>query len=200
MRLWEKAKNLGITGKLRLFKNSTVDVQNADGTVTSVTPAEVAALSGLAAELALLDGVTATADEINQAADVSAMFETVTATKSVDADENGKTFFLDAAAGFVTTLPEPALGLRFKFIVATAPTSNGYHIVTTDGDDIMKGVTQEAETDTGDDGPTDQNADDISFTENIAVAGDWLEFVSDGTSWFFTGQAAADGSIVTATT
>ena len=61
---------------------------------------------------------------------ISPAIEVVEATNVITADENGKTFFLKAAAGFQSTLPAPAAGLRFTFIVHTAPTSNGYTIVT----------------------------------------------------------------------
>jgi hypothetical protein len=61
----------------------------------------------------------------------------VTATKTVTAAETGTTFFLSAAAGFTTTLPTATAGLRYKFIVITAPTSNGYTIVGTPDDRIF---------------------------------------------------------------
>jgi hypothetical protein len=199
MRLHENLRKPRITESLEFAKNAVMKVNNA-GTIVELSMAELAALDGLAAELALLDGVTATAAEINQAADISEAYEVVTATNVITAAENGKTFFLSAVAGFVSTLPEPAIGLHYKFIVSTAPTSNGYDIATDSGADIMKGLALEAETDTGDDGPTDQNADNLNLAANVAVAGDWVEVVSDGTSWFFRGATAADGGLVPSTT
>ena len=67
--------------------------------------------------------VNATAAEINQVADESANVENVTATNVITAAESGKTFFLNAVGGFTSTLPAVAAGLRFRFIVKTAPTT-----------------------------------------------------------------------------
>lgn len=124
--------------------------------------------------------------------------EVVTATNVITADESGKTFFLATAGGFTSTLPAPALGLKFKFIVSVAPTT-AYIITTNAGADIMIGGINELEVDTGDDGPYDNNADTLNFVASVAVVGDWVEFVSDGTSWFFTGQTNADGGVTTST-
>ena len=123
----------------------------------------------------------------------------LTATKTVLPEESGTTFFLNLAGGFTTTLPAPALGLKYKFIVATAPTT-AYVITTNGGADIMIGGINELEVDTGDDGPYDNNADTLNLVASVAVVGDWVEFVSDGTSWFFTGQTNADGGVTTSTT
>lgn len=125
--------------------------------------------------------------------------EVVTTTNTITAAESGKTFFLNAAGGFTSTLPAPALGLKYKFVVSTAPTT-AYVITTNGGDDIMIGGINELEVDTGDDGPYDNNADTLNFVASVAVVGDWVEFESDGTSWFFTGQTNADGGVTTSTT
>ena len=199
MRLHEKLRKPLVTESLELAKNAVIKVTNSSGVAKEISATELAALDGLDAELALLDGITATAAELNQAADISGMFEVVTATNGITAAENGKTFFLSAAAGFVSTLPAPAVGLRYTFIVSLAPTSNGYDIATNAGANIIKGLAFEAETDTEDDGPTDQNADNLNLAANVAVAGDNVTVVSDGTSWFFTGGSAADGGIVPST-
>ena len=49
--------------------------------------------------------------------------ESVTTTNVITAAESGTTFFLNLAGGFTSTLPAPATGLNYKFIVATAPRS-----------------------------------------------------------------------------
>ena len=130
---------------------------------------------------------------------VNAAVETVTTTNVIAASESGTTYFLSLAGGFTSTLPAPAAGLNFKFIVKTAPTT-AYIIATNGGADIMIGGINELEVDTADDGPYDDNADTLNFVANIAAVGDWVEFVSDGTSWYFTGQTNLDGGITTATT
>lgn len=189
MRLHEMFRNPRVSESLTFLKNSVLKAVNSSGVEVSVTPTQ----------LSVLGGLNATADELNQAADVSAKFEVVTETNVISADENNKTFYLDAVAGFLSTLPAPALGLKYKFVVATAPTSNGYTIATNGGADLMKGMISEAEVDTTEDGPTDQNADLLTLVANVAVPGDYIELESDGTSWFFRGQTAADGGVTTAT-
>jgi hypothetical protein len=188
--LKERISDLFVTRFLRLGKNAEIKVTNSDGTESTVD----------LTEFAKLDGLTATAAELNMAADNSANVETVTATNVITAAESGKTFFLSAAAGFASTLPAPAAGLRYKFVVATSPTSNGYTIATNGSANIIKGGVNELEVDTGDDGPYSAVGDLITLVANVAVVGDWLEVISDGTSWFLTGQTNADGGVTIGST
>lgn len=136
-----------------------------------------------------LGGVTvsATAAELNNAADNSANVETVTATNVITAAESGKTFFLSAAAGFESTLPTAAAGLRFKFIVLTAPTSNGYTITGSPADKISGTVACSGAEDTIN-GVTAALTDNVILVANVALVGDMVEFVSDGTLWFVNGN------------
>lgn len=106
--------------------------------------------------------------------------ETVITTNVITAAESGKTFFLDLAGGFVSTLPAPESGLRFTFIVKTAPTT-AYTIVTSGSANIIKGNANSVAGDAGDSGTSD---DTISFVAAQSVAGDKVELYSDGTSWF----------------
>ena len=113
--------------------------------------------------------------------------ETVTATNVITAAESGKTFFLSALAGFESTLPTAAAGLNFKFVVATAPTSNGYTITGSPADKISGTVACSGAEDTVN-GVTAALADNIILVHNVALLGDVVEFVSDGTNWFVTGN------------
>lgn len=117
----------------------------------------------------------------------------LTAATTLGYDDNGSTLVLNLAAGFAVTLPAPKKGVRFKFIVGTAPSGGDYTIVTNGGANIIKGGINELEVDTGDDGPSSSGADTITFEDGVAVAGDWVSIESDGTSWFLTGQTVADG-------
>lgn len=125
--------------------------------------------------------------------------ETLSAAKTLTSADDGKTFFLGLAGGFTVTLPAPAAGMKFKFIVSVAPTT-AYVITTNGGADIMIGGINELEVDTADDGPYDDNADTLNFVASVAVKGDFVEMVSDGTSWYFSGQTNADGGVTTSTT
>lgn len=125
--------------------------------------------------------------------------ETVTTANVITASESGKTFYLATAGGFTSTLPAPAAGLNFRFVVKVAPTT-AYVIVTTSSANIMIGGINELEVDTADDGPYIANGDTLNFVANIAAVGDYVDFYSDGTSWYFRGQTNLDGGITLAST
>lgn len=128
--------------------------------------------------------VTATAAEINQACDESANTEVVTATNVITASESGKTFFLNSGTEFASTLPAPALGLRFKFVVTAAPSGASYTVVAAAAATIIRGhvLTSQDAGGTADSETTGANA--LTFVDSKAVVGDWAEFVCDGTNWY----------------
>ncbi len=140
--------------------------------------------------------VNATAAEINQWTDESAKNEVVVTTNVIAASESGKTFFLDLAGGFTSTLPAPALGLWFKFIVKTAPTTS-YVITTTTSANILYGMMLER---AGTAGVAGAARDTFNFVANQSIIGDWAEFHSDGTNWYYHGMVdVAAGNTVAAT-
>jgi hypothetical protein len=120
---------------------------------------------------------------INAAAGVQGPLanEIVTATNVITAAESGKTFFLNSATEFVSTLPAPAAGLTYTFIVTAAPSGASYTVVTNSSANIIKGLQNSVAGDAGDSGTAD---DTITFVDGQAVAGDKVEVWSDGTSWF----------------
>lgn len=123
----------------------------------------------------------------------SSMFQELTAAYTINAEtDNGKTFLLNSATEFVTTLPAPALGLRFTFIVKAAPAGASYTVVTNGSSNIIKGQAVNAAGVAGDTGTTD---DTISFVDGQAVAGDEVTVKSDGTSWFAYGMCAVAAGI-----
>lgn len=113
--------------------------------------------------------------------------EVVTATNVITAAETGKTFFLDAAAGFVSTLPTAAAGLKFKFVVKTAPTSNGYTITGSPAD-VIYGTVACSGAEATINGVTASAADNVILVANQALIGDVVEFTSDGTNWYVNGN------------
>lgn len=131
--------------------------------------------------------VTAGAAQLNVAAVPASGIEVVTATNVILAAESGKTFFLDAAAGFASTLPAPAAGLRFSFIVKTAPTSNGYTIVTNGTTQkVLKGLAVIAADAVGD---VSAGGTTATFVHNQALPGDRVDMICDGTIWYIIGYA-----------
>ena len=109
--------------------------------------------------------------------------EAVTATNVITAAESGTTFFLNAIGGFTSTLPAPAAGLRFKFVVKTAPTT-AYIITTNAGADVLYGLTVER---AGTAGVAGAARDTVNFVASQAIIGDTYEFTCDGTNWYMKG-------------
>jgi hypothetical protein len=107
--------------------------------------------------------------------------EVVTATNVITASETGSTFFLNSATEFVSTLPAPAAGLRFTFIVTAAPVGSSYTVVTASSANVIVGNQNSVAGDAGDSGSTD---DTVTFVAGSSVAGDRIECYSDGTNWF----------------
>jgi len=122
---------------------------------------------------------------------------TLTAASTLTTAQSNTIFFLSSATEFVTTLPAPAAGLMYTFIVGAAPSGASYTIVTTSSANIIKGQAYPASGAAGDTGTAD---DTISFVDAQAVAGDQVTVISDGTSWFAKAFCAvAAGVTFTAT-
>ena len=107
----------------------------------------------------------------------------LTAVSTLTAAQSGTIFFLNSATEFATTLPAPAAGLSYTFIVKAAPSGASYTIVTNGSANIIKGVQVTAE-DAGGSGDSGTADDTITFVDGQAVAGDMVTVISDGTSWF----------------
>ena len=123
--------------------------------------------------------------------------EATAATKAISADESGTTFYLSAVGGFTSTLPAPAAGLKYKFIVKTAPTT-AYIITTTSGSNLLYGFISDT---TGADPITYFSAQDtLNFVASTSPIGDVIEVESDGTRWYCKATSGADGGITVAVT
>jgi hypothetical protein len=96
--------------------------------------------------------------------------ETVTTTNVITEGENGRTYFLNTAGGFTSTLPAPADGLKFKFIVKAAPSGASYTVVTNSSANIIYGTMLNAGT-----GTQAAAEDTITFVDGSAAIGDWVE-------------------------
>ena len=123
--------------------------------------------------------------------------EVVTATNPILAAESGSTFYLSAAGGFTSTLPAPALGLVFRFVVKTAPTGASYIITTTSGNNLLFGMFEER---AGGAGVAGAAQDTQNFVVNAAIIGDWAEYRSDGTNWYIHGMVNVAAGITFAVT
>lgn len=116
--------------------------------------------------------------------------EIVAATNVITAAESGKTFFLNDATEFVSTLPAAAQGLEYTFIVTGAPSGASYTIVTDSSANVIQGtVIVNGASVAG------ANEDTITFADGAAVVGDWVRVISDGTNWYVCGVGQAASSI-----
>jgi len=159
-----------------LSANNAIIVPEADGdTLVAVALAQT------------LTSKTLTSPVINTPT-VKDLTEVVTATNVITAAETGSTFFLSSATEFVSTLPAPAAGLKFRFICTAAPSGASYTIVTTSSNNLIKGHIISSE-DAGGSGDSETSGGDtISFVDGQAVAGDMVEVFCDGTNWFAYGR------------
>lgn len=85
--------------------------------------------------------MSATATELNRAADTSGRLVLAGSTLSVtEALHDGKTILLDQLAGSVCTLPASSgSGARFRFVVSVVATSNSHIVKVANGTDVMAG-------------------------------------------------------------
>ena len=122
----------------------------------------------------------------------------VGSTKTLDPSESGRLVFLESSGGaFTMTLPSVAAGLHYRCMVTEdTPTAA---ITIAAGSAILYGHISESEVDTGDDAPGSSGNTGVS---NIIIGtgakrGMWVELYSDGTAWYFFGNASIDGSVTT---
>lgn len=123
-----------------------------------------------------------------QRADVT---ETLAAAYTVKANDTGKVFLLDAAAGATVTLPSLAYGLNFKFVVAAAFATSNWVVASAEGDNIngtllVNGAVVAA-----------AGEDQINFVASAETVGDTIEILADvdNSQWIVSGVGAATGSI-----
>lgn len=123
--------------------------------------------------------------------------EAASSADTITANECGKTFFM---SGDDYTLTLPAIsgvsaGCAFRFIIAGAPTTSTIVLTGNSDEDVLIGGINELDVDTGDDGPYDASADTITFVGGTAVVGDFVYMISDGSFFYVSGQANADGGV-----
>lgn len=123
---------------------------------------------------------------------------TTTAEALLVAADCGKTILLNhASTGIDVFLPAPVSGCYFKTVVFVAFTDD-HTINTNAGADIMVGhINEIANTSTG---VSDTNADILTLVDTAESIGDYCEFISDGTSWYFTCTVGVDGGMTSGTT
>lgn len=150
--------------------------------------------------------ITATAEELNRAVDVSTRIVALAVTTAItEAAHEGKTIVM-SGAGAARTFTLPAAtggGARYRFVVGAVNTS-GYVIKSVVGTDLMKGVIL------GDDGggvtaalvwaagATDDTITLNGTTSGGVSIGDWVELEDiTATAWAVRGVVQQSGAEVT---
>lgn len=113
--------------------------------------------------------------------------DTLTTATTLTEGDTGRTYFLDTAGGFTVTLPAATAGVRFTFVVQTAPTTA--YIIAVPSAGTLYGVAIDiTATKIG------TVEDQINFVASTSVVGDRADFISDGTNWYAqTYSGATDG-------
>ncbi len=200
MNLWRKFTNMIVEKKLILGRGAQLVVTSDTGTQSTIDMAELAAIDSIgASDLAKIDGITNGTGAAGKALVLDSSGnvtipaggiidqragEVVTATNVITAAENGKTFFLNSGTEFVSTLPAPAVGLRYTFVVTAAPASASYTVVTASSANVMLGHVVTSQDAGGSSDSETSGGDTLTFADGKAVVGDCAVFESDGTSWF----------------
>ena len=126
--------------------------------------------------------------------------ESLITTKSLDKEDNGKTFFLNLAGGFTVTLPAISLvdaGWKVKIIVGITPTT-AYIVTELVGTDtnILVGNVNSSTSQTS---ASKFNATGFTLITFVvssgAVKGDYIEIVSDGTNYYVSGSTTVPAAL-----
>jgi hypothetical protein len=176
------------------------ETKNILNDVTTIVPSGVAANDYV--KVYAVSNTTSgygTAEKIRLSA-LSGYVADLIATNTLTTADCGKTLLLNASTEFATTLPAPSSGCKLRFVVKAAPSGASYTVLTASGDNVMIGGINELEVDTGDDGPCSTGADTLTFVDGVAAVGDFVEMISDGTSWYINGQTNHDGGVTLAAT
>jgi hypothetical protein len=158
------------------FRRVKTDGPNT--TVTTLTAANLVA-PVITGAMTVATGATLTAPLSTR------KIEVVAATNLITAAESGTVFFLNSATEFVSTLPAPAAGLHFTFIVTGAPSGASYTVIGASGTPIHGMVLSKDLNGATDSGATaGTGVLTLTFVDGKSVKGDRADFVSDGTDWF----------------
>jgi len=143
--------------------------------------------------------------KLTGAANILSDYESITAaTKTLTSADTGTVFGFNRAAGIVVTLPTPAAGIIYKFLVETTFTGAGQiKTATTDGTDGFLGTAFLF--DTGEIGETDNfhpassnDVIDLGAVEQGWLTGGFITLTGvNTTTWFVEAFLMGDGTLAT---
>jgi len=111
--------------------------------------------------------------------------KTLTEDTTLTATDSGKVIIMDLSAQVDVTLPAVTeAGLNYKFYIANGTTESD---ITATASVIVGEMA-------ADGGAGISLAGQTITISTSAIAGDWVELVSDGTNWYASGYTAAAGS------
>jgi hypothetical protein len=132
-------------------------------------------------------------------------YESITdATKTITSADSGTIFGFNRAAGIVVTLPTPAAGIEYTFLVETTFTGAGQiKTATTDGTDGFLGTAFLF--DTGEVGETDNfhpassnDVIDLGAVEQGWLTGGYIKLLGvNTTTWWVEAWLMGDGTLAT---
>lgn len=185
-----------------MSSTSTLSEQIFGSLGTGKDPAVLDVLEGInstltAAELNILDGVTATAAQINAAAAPASRFVTVAdATPyTVLAADSGKTHILpDFTSSTTLNLPVAVAGLEYTFISkAVAGDAQNWVIVATTPSYYKGGVFWSDDDNVADNSASvyGNGSSHLTFTAVAPLGGTMIYLICDGTNWIINGIVQA---------
>jgi hypothetical protein len=118
------------------------------------------------------------------------VMETLTGAATLTAEDSGKVFILNAAAGAQITLPAvaDAAGQNYRFIVGALFATTAWTIRAA-SNKIQGGVIVNSTLVPG----ADENT--ITFSASADTVGDFVELKCDGSNWYVFGMGTASGAI-----
>jgi hypothetical protein len=126
--------------------------------------------------------------------------EVLTAARTLTPEDHGKTFFLNSATEFATTLPPLTRGFRCTFVVGAAPSGASYTVITNGSANILKGQVYTLDVNSATDPDFEATGGDtLSFVDAKAIAGDSADLFCDGTNWFVRGFCSVFDAITITT-
>tara|TARA_X000001388_G_scaffold58463_1_gene43746 strand:+ start:3058 stop:3504 length:447 start_codon:yes stop_codon:yes gene_type:complete len=132
--------------------------------------------------------------------------ESVNAAKTIDKNDSGKVFMvthpaaIDGSEGYTITLPTPSVagaGFSCKFIVSSATLGNDADEDVTFTDGTTDSIVFQF-IDANSDFTSDIAIDTVIF-DHTAYQGDFMEWWTDGTTWYVFAASGVDGGIVVST-
>jgi len=143
--------------------------------------------------------------KLTGAANILSDYESITdATKTLTSADSGTVYGFNRAAGIVVTLPTPAAGITYQFLVETTFTGAGQiKTATTDGTDGFLGTAFLF--DTGEIGETDNfhpassnDVIDLGEVEQGWLTGGFIRLTGvNTTTWFVEAFLMGDGTLAT---